>query len=129
MFLLTQTELEFDDYKHGFENAILEVHRQYNLKRKKNNDSSNIKDLNNSARKTLEYDLKKIAESSKRNDNNSEKRNKENIIKKKIDVSTKIVQTEIPTTSKQAELVTKTKAHKIDFPNLLKSQTPFNIEN
>jgi len=36
---------------------------------------------------------------------------------------------EMLTTSKQPELITRTIADKIDFSNLLKSQTPFNIEN
>lgn len=36
---------------------------------------------------------------------------------------------EIPTTSKQVELVMKTISHKTDFPNMLKSQTPFSMEN
>ena len=37
LFSLTQTEVEFEkskDYKQGFENAIMEVHRKYNLRRK-----------------------------------------------------------------------------------------------
>lgn len=42
---------ESDDYKHGFENAILEFHRQYNLSSKKNNDNPNKKDPNNYAKK------------------------------------------------------------------------------
>lgn len=48
LFLLTQMELESkesDDYKYGFENSILEFHRQYNLRRNKINDNSNKKDL------------------------------------------------------------------------------------
>lgn len=78
LFLLTQMELEseeYDDYKNRFENAILEVHRQYNLRSKKNNDNSKKKDLNNSRKKNLESNPNKIVESSKRNENNVEKRN------------------------------------------------------
>lgn len=118
LFLLTQMELkskESDDYKHGFENVVLEVHIQYNLRRKKNNDNSNKKYLNNSRKKTLEFGPKKIAESSKRNENNAKKRNTSNITKKTVDVSTKSIQTGMPTTSKQDEIITRTIADKIDF--------------
>lgn len=57
LFQLSQTELdceELDDHKHGFENAIMEVHREYNLRSKKklyatskqNNENPNKKTSN-----------------------------------------------------------------------------------
>lgn len=38
LFFLSQLEvlpLELDDYKQGYQNAIMDVHRQYNLRSKK----------------------------------------------------------------------------------------------
>lgn len=66
LFLLSQTELKSkgsDDYKHGFENAMLEVDREYNLRCKKNNDNSNKKNSSHLAKNIVELDLKKTTES------------------------------------------------------------------
>lgn len=46
-----------------------------------------------------------------------------------IDVSTKTVQTDIPSTSQQTELITNIVVERDDFSNLLKTQTSFSIEN
>lgn len=107
MFLLAQTELESeesDDYTHGFENAILEVHKQYNLRSKKNSDNSNKNNYDNAAENTLEPDPKKMAEISKKNINNSEEKNTKNVIRKTIDVSTKTILIDIPSTSQRLKL-------------------------
>lgn len=130
--MLAQKELEsekYNDYKHRFENEILEVHRQYNIRSKKNNDKSNKNNFDNPVKNTIELNLKKTAKISKKNINSSEKKNTENVTKKTIDVSTKTTQTDIPSTSQQAGPVTKVVVERDDLSNLLKIQTPFNIEN
>ena len=51
-----------EDYKLGFENAIMEVHRQYDLRRKKNQDIPKTNQSNNVVRKTPEHIPKKTTE-------------------------------------------------------------------
>ena len=46
-----------------------------------------------------------------------------------FDISSKNAQVDVPTTNQKTELVTKVVAKMSDFSNLLKSQTPFSIEN
>lgn len=50
LFILSETKLdseESNEYKQGFENSNMEVHRQYNLRRKKNSDPLNNKNSDN----------------------------------------------------------------------------------
>ena len=56
LFQLSLTELdseESDDYKQGFENAIMEVHSKYNLRCKKTSDAPNKKTSENFVKKPL----------------------------------------------------------------------------
>jgi len=62
IFHLAQTKLdseESDEYKQGFENAIMEVHMQYNLRSKKNPDTLNIKNSDNLLKSHLKLNLGK----------------------------------------------------------------------
>jgi hypothetical protein len=63
VFLLSQTEVdheEYEYYKQGFENANIEVHRQYNLRIKKSTNNPTKKTLDTSTKKTVETSIKKI---------------------------------------------------------------------
>jgi len=51
-----------EDYKLGFENTILEVHRQYDLRRKKNQDVPKTNQSNTGVRKTPEHIPKRTTE-------------------------------------------------------------------
>ena len=87
-FLLTQTELdskESDEYKQGFENSIMEVHWQYNLRSKKTSETLNSKNSKNHAKKS--------------SDTYSSKNKVETPAKKIVDSVSKTTQTDIPTTS------------------------------
>jgi hypothetical protein len=63
LFLLSQTEIdheESEDYKQGFENAIMEVHRQYNLRSKKSTDNPTKKTLIIPLKRQLTHLLRKF---------------------------------------------------------------------
>jgi len=102
-FLLTQTELdskESDEYKQGFENSIMEVHWQYNLRSKKTSETLNSKNSKNHAKKSSDtYSSKTIDNSLKKTIDNSSKNKVETPAKKIVDSVSKTTQTDIPTTS------------------------------
>ena len=56
-----EESLESEDYKQGFENAIMEVHKQYDLRSKKNQDTPKRKTSEISSRKAPQNSPKKIA--------------------------------------------------------------------
>ena len=67
LFQISQTELdleESDDYKQGFKNAIMEVHRKYNFRSKKTSDTPNKNNFENPAKKTSDTIVKKTLDNS-----------------------------------------------------------------
>lgn len=67
IFLLTRTEHdseESDEYKQGFENSIMEVHRKYNLRIKKTSDSLDNKNSENPAKKSSDTNARKTTDNS-----------------------------------------------------------------
>ena len=131
-FLLTQTALEVeevDEYKKGFENSIMEVHMKYNLRSKRNLETSSKKNTENSAKKVSEFDPKKNTEDPKKVLYNSGNKTTESPAKRTFYISSKTVKTDVPTTSQQTKPATNVAAEKYDFSNPIKSQTPFSIEN
>jgi hypothetical protein len=125
LFLLSQTEVdheESEDYKQGFENAIMEVHRQYNLRSKKSTDNPTKKTPDNSTKKTADTSAKKIPDI-------PPKKNTEVPTKKSSDIVSKTTQTDIPSTSQPKDISQKDVVEKQDVPNPNKTQTSFNIEN
>ena len=61
----TDTYEDSDDYRLGFENAIMEVHKQYDLRSKGNIDNSKDKSTNTAIKKNIETLPKKTAEKTK----------------------------------------------------------------
>ena len=62
LFSLTQTEVKYEeseDYKQGFQNTIMELHRQYNLRSKKNSNKSKKNNTKNPTKKVSETVPKK----------------------------------------------------------------------
>lgn len=51
-----------EEYKQGFENAIMEVHMQYNLRSKKNQDTATKENDENLVKKISDFDSKKTTE-------------------------------------------------------------------
>ena len=85
LFSSKQTETNYEDsedYRLGFENAIMEVHRQYDLRSKKNQDASKKKKLDTAIRKTPKNTPKRTAENTntmaKKPDQNKEKNSQQN---------------------------------------------------
>ena len=70
----TNTYEDFDNYILGFENAIMEVHKQYDLRSKGSIDNSKDKNTSTAVKKNAENQPKKIAE-------------KTNILAKKLDLN------------------------------------------
>ena len=132
LFQLSQSELdskESDDYKQGFGNAIMEFHRQYNIRSKKTSDTPNKNNSESPAKKTFDTIVKKITEnSSKKIVDNSSKKTIEIPSKNVVETTSKTTQTEIPTTSHQKEPVSKEIIDTPDFMNLNRFRTSFNIE-
>jgi hypothetical protein len=65
IFLLSQTEVdEEESEQQAFENAIMEVHRQYNLRSKKSNDNPTKKDFD--FKKTTDTPAKKVLDNPQR---------------------------------------------------------------
>ena len=58
----TNTYEDFDDYRLGFENAIMEVHKQYDLRSKGNVENSKDKNTDTAVKKKIEIQPKKTAE-------------------------------------------------------------------
>ena len=58
----TNTYEDYDGYRLGFENAIMEVHKQYDLRSKGNIDNSKYKNTNSVVKKNTETQPKKTAE-------------------------------------------------------------------
>ena len=65
---------KIDDYRSGFENEIMEVHKQYDLRSKGNADNLKDKSTNTAVKKNTETQPKKTAE-------------KTNILTKKLDLN------------------------------------------
>ena len=60
-----EESLESIDYKQGFENAIMEVHKQYDLRSKKNQETPKKKTSKNSAKNSPANTSKNTTENSK----------------------------------------------------------------
>lgn len=103
LFLIAQTELDFeesDEYKQGFENSIMEVHRQYNIRRKNNIDTPNVKISEQPAKNSYENEPRKTIDSlPKKTMDNSSKKKVEIPIKKITNNVSKTTQIDVPTTS------------------------------
>lgn len=85
LFLIVETEMDSEksrEYKQGFENAITEVHRKYNLRSKKNQDTANKKNAKNLGKKVFDSDPKKTTK-------NPPKKTTENIGKKPTEATMK----------------------------------------
>jgi hypothetical protein len=88
LFLLSQTEVdEEESEQQAFENAIMEVHRQYNLRSKKSNDNPTKKASD--FRKTTDTPAKKVPDS-------PPKKNSEVPTKRTSDSVSKTTQTDVP---------------------------------
>lgn len=53
---------ELEEYKQGFENSIMEVHRKYNHRSKKNQITANKKNVENLVKKVFDSHPKKTTE-------------------------------------------------------------------
>lgn len=131
VFSSTQTAVEIEDYKdykQGFKNSIMELHRQYNLRSKKNSNIPKRNNSQNSATKAPEVDPKKETESSKKITKITKNNDLERNTSRPTVSPRKTVLVDIPNTSQQSQMATKVVLEKSDS-NLPKTQTPFSIEN
>jgi len=65
LFSIAQTEMdsqESEEYKQGFENSIMEVYRQYNLRSKKNQDTASKRNVESPVKKDYDSDPKIITQ-------------------------------------------------------------------
>ena len=138
LFSSDQTEKNYQDSKYyqlGFENAIMEVHRKYDLRSKKNQEISKNNKLDIVVRKTPENNRKRIADSTntmaKKYDRNRDKTSQPS-----GDTSCpsafasgpeKNILSKVPNQYQQTKLVEKIMADKTDV-NMPKMQVPFNFE-
>jgi hypothetical protein len=121
LFLLSQTEIDEEESdQQAFENAIMEVHRQYNLRSKKSNDNPTKKASD--FRKTTDTPAKKVPDS-------PPKKNSEVPTKRTSDFVSKTTQTDVPSTSQPKDTSQKNVVEKSDFSNQNKTQTSFNLES
>jgi hypothetical protein len=121
LFLLSQTEIDEEESdQRAFENEIMEVHRQYNLRSKKSNDNPTKKAPD--FRKTANTPTKKVYDS-------PPKKNSEVPTKRTSDFVSKIAQTDVPSTSQPKDTSQKNVVEKSYFSNQNKTQTSFNLES
>ena len=108
----------------------MEVHRQYNLRSKKNPYTLNTKNSDNPTKNSSKIEPRKTTDSlPKKTVDNSGKKKVEIPIKRVADSVSKTTQINIPTTSQQKEPITKQITEQAEIRNLSKNQTSFNIEN
>jgi hypothetical protein len=118
LFLLSQTEVdEEESEQQAFENAIMEVHRKYNLRSKKSNDNPTKKASD--FKKTSDTPAKKVPE----------KKNSEVPTKRTSDSVPKTTQTDVPSTSQPKDTTQKNVVEKSDLPNQNKTPTSFSLES
>jgi hypothetical protein len=118
LFLLSESEVdEEESEQQSFENAIMEVHRQYNLRSKKSNDNPTKKASD--FKKTSDTLAKKVPE----------KKNSEVPIKRTSDSIPKTTQTDVPSTSQPKDTTQKNVVEKLDPPNQNKTPTSFSLES
>ena len=116
LFSPAQNELEWEeseDYKQGFENDIMEVHRIYNLRSKKNSNTPKKQNPKTFAKKSPETDPRKHAESSKKIAKYHEESDPDIPTRKPPINPIKIVSDDIPKTNKIAEVAAKIILEKI----------------
>lgn len=124
-----------EDYQLGFENAIMEVHRQYDLRRKRNEETAKNKKTETNFRNTSENLPKKSANSfntvSKKNNLNKDKTGQPSVDPSCPSTSAsgleKSFQNNNPNKTQQIKIVEKTMFDKSDV-NMSKTQVPFNLE-
>jgi len=109
LFLLSQTKVneeEEESEQQAFENAIMEVHIQYNLRSNKTNDNPTKKAVETKktfeAKKTSDVTPKKVPEKNKF----------ETPVKRNPEASSRTTQTEVASTSQQSTSVQRTMADK-----------------
>jgi hypothetical protein len=121
LFLLSHTEIDEEESDHqAFENSIIEVHRQYNLRSKKSNDNPTKKPPD--FRKTADTPAKKVYDS-------PPKKNSEVPTKRTSDFFSKTAQTNVPSTNQPKDTSQKNVVEKSDFSNQNKTQTSSNLES
>jgi hypothetical protein len=114
LFLLSQTEVdEEESEQQAFENAIMEVHRQYNLRSKKSNDNPTKKAFE--TKKTFDTTPKKVPE----------KKNSETPTKRTLESLPRTAQTEVASTSHPSTTAQKNVADKSDFQSQSRTSTTF----
>ena len=101
---------ESEDYKQGFENTIMEVHRQYNLRSKKSTDNPTKKTPDNSTKRTTDTSTKKILDV-------PPKKNTKIPTKRRSNIVSKTTQTDIPSTSQPKDTSQKEVGEKQDVSN------------
>jgi hypothetical protein len=119
MFLLSQTEVNEEAEKteqQAFENAIMEVHRQYNLRRKKENENS----------------PKKAVETKKASENPPKKvpgrNNVESPTQKTPEILKRESQTEVSSTIQTSAPGHRAPTDKLEVQTLSKASAPFSLE-
>jgi hypothetical protein len=118
LFLLSQTEVdEEESEQQAFENAIMEVHRQYNLRSKNSNDNPTKKA--SETKKTSDIVPKKVPE----------KKNSEAPTKRTPDSIPRTTQTEVASTSQPSTTAQKNVADKSDFQSQRRTPTTFSLES
>jgi L-rhamnose mutarotase len=125
LFLLSQTEVNEEaeeTEQQAFENSIMEVHRQYNLRSKKMNE--------NPPKKATE--TKKIVETKKTSESSTkkvpERSNVESPAKRNPTILQRSNQTEVSSTSQPSASAQKTMVDKSEMQSLSKASTTFSLE-
>ena len=125
LFLLSQTELNEeveDTEQQAFENTIMEVHRQYNLRSKKTDENppKKVTEMKKTieTKKVLEPSTKKILE--KGNDETPTKRNPT--------ILQRSTQTEFSSTNRPSTSAHKTMVDKSELLSQSRAPTPFSLE-
>jgi hypothetical protein len=131
LFLLSQTEVNEEaeeTEQQAFENAIMEVHRQYNLRRKKENDNPPKKVVE--TKKATE--TKRIVETKKTSETSPKKVPKRNNVESPAKRTPKILQrenqTEVSSTSQPSAPAHRTPMDKPEVQSLRKASTTFSLE-
>jgi hypothetical protein len=121
IFLLSQTEVNEEAEKteqQAFENAIMEVHRQYNLRSKKANENSAKKTSENLPKKTSENLPKKTPEQN----------NVEPLVQKTPEILKKTSRTEVSSTIQTGAPIHRVSIDKSEVQSLNKTIVPFSLE-
>jgi hypothetical protein len=131
LFLLSQTEVNEEaeeTEQQAFENAIMEVHRQYNLRSKKENDNPPKKVVETKkATETREIvETKKTSETSPKKV--PERNNVESPAKRNPKILQRSNQTEVSSTSQPSASAHRTLMDKPEVQSLSKASTTFSLE-